>query len=190
MQYYTFERDKESQYLCTICTPSGMYKYTRLPMGLKYSPHFSQAAMENILCGIEECDVYINYVGIFTNSWEDHIKALDFILKQLSENFFTINPLKCGWSIKETDWLGYWLTLRCLKPWRKNIKSVLHMDRPCMPNGLIMLIGCVNYYRDMWPICAHILKPLTDKYGLKKKYRIKWTDKMQKSFDKRCLLMA
>jgi hypothetical protein len=31
----------------------------------------------------------------------------------------------------------------------------------------------------MWPSCAHILKPLTDQSGLKKKAPIKWTDEMQ-----------
>jgi hypothetical protein len=42
----------------------------------------------------------------------------------------------------------------------------------------------------MWPSCAHILKPLTDQSGLKKKAPIKWTDEMQKAFDKMRLLMA
>jgi hypothetical protein len=64
------------------------------------------------------------------------------------------------------------------------------MDRPHNATELRMFIGCVNYYHDMWPSCAHILKPLTDKSSLKKRSPIKWTDEMQKMFDKMCLLMA
>jgi hypothetical protein len=36
-----------------------------------------------------------------------------------------------------------------------------------------MLIGCVNYFQDMWLSRAHILRPLTDQSGLKKKAPIK-----------------
>ena len=82
---------------------------------------------------IEECDVYIDDVGIFTNIWEYHIKSLDVILQRLHDNGFTINPLKCEWAVKETDWLGYWLTPRGLKPRRKKIDNILHMDRPRNP---------------------------------------------------------
>jgi hypothetical protein len=53
-----------------------------------------------------------------------------------------------------------------------------------------MFIGCVNYYRDMWLSHAHILNPLTDQSGLKKRAPIKWTDEMQQAFEKMRLLMA
>jgi hypothetical protein len=179
MQYYTLELDKESQDLCTIITPFGKYKYLRLMMGLKYSPDIAQAAMENVLSDIDNANVYINDVGAFSNDWDHHVNLLATILRQLRENGFTINPLKCEWAIKETDWLGYWLTPRGLKLWKKKIGAILHMDCPCNATELCMFIGCINYYRDMWPSCARILKPLTDQSG-KKKTHIKWTDEMQK----------
>jgi hypothetical protein len=150
----------------------------------------SQAAMENVLSDIEDANVYINDVGAFSNDWDHHVNLLATILWRLHENGFTINPLKCEWAVKETDWLGYWLTPRGLKPWKKKIDVILHMDHPCNATELHMFIGCVNYYRDMWPSCAHILKPLTDHSSLKKRAPIKWTDEMQKAFDKMRLLMA
>jgi hypothetical protein len=187
VQYYTFELGKESQDLCTIVTPFAKYKYLRLPMGLKCSPDIAQAAIENVLSDIEDAHIYIDDVS---NDWDHHVNLLATILWQLRENGFTIIPLKCEWAVKETDWLGYWLTPRGLKPWKKKIDAMLHMDHPHNATELCMFIGCVNYYRDMWPSCAHILKQLTDQSGLKKKAPIKWTDEMQKAFDKMRLLMA
>ncbi len=102
MQYYTFEIDKESQNLCTITTPFGTYKYL--------SPDIAQSAMENILSDIEDANIYIDKVGAFSSDWDHHINLSAAILRWLCNNGFTINPLKCEWAVKETDWLGYWLT--------------------------------------------------------------------------------
>jgi hypothetical protein len=64
------------------------------------------------------------------------------------------------------------------------------MDCPRNITELRMIIGCMSYYYDMWLSCTHILKPLTDQSGLKKKAPIKWTDEMQKAFNKMGLFMA
>ncbi len=166
MQYYTFKLDKESQDLFTIITPFGKYKYLRLQCDSNALQTLLKQKLENVLSDIEDGNVYIDDIGAFSSDWDHHVNLLATILWQLRENGFTINPLVCDWAVKETDWLGCWLTPRGLKPWKKKIGAILHMDHPHNATELCMFIGCVNYYRDMWPSHAHIIKPLTDQSGL------------------------
>ena len=110
MQYHTFELDEERQELWIITTPFGDLKYKRLLMGLKCEPDFAQQAMENVLWGINNSEVYLDDIECFSHEWKHHLKLLERLLTALQANGFMINPRKCEWAVQETDWLGYWLT--------------------------------------------------------------------------------
>jgi hypothetical protein len=64
-------------------------------MGLKCSPDYAQEVMENIFRDVKDEKVYIDDIGAFSQSWDDHITLLRTILTKLQDNGFTVNPLKC-----------------------------------------------------------------------------------------------
>ncbi|KAL7466863.1 hypothetical protein ACHAXS_007140 [Conticribra weissflogii] len=160
IQHYTFELDEESQELCVIITPIGKYKYKHLPMGLKCAPDFVQQIMEQVLHGINNAFVYLDDIGIFSKTWEEHLLTFERMLSCLKANGFTVNPFKCEWAIQETDWLGYWLTPIGLKPC-----AIIEQQPPCNLKEMSGFLGVVNTYWLMWPKQAHLLKPLSDNSG-------------------------
>jgi hypothetical protein len=104
--------------------------------------------------------VYIDDIGAFSPNWDHHLKLLRTILTKLQVIGLTVNPLKCIWAVKETDWLRYWLTPTGLKPWKKKRDAILQMEAPKSLKESRGLIRMDNYYRNMWPHRAHILTPL------------------------------
>ncbi len=45
-------------------------------MGLKCSPDIAQSIMEKILSGIDDADLYIDNVGVFSKDWDNHVQLL------------------------------------------------------------------------------------------------------------------
>jgi len=91
--------------------------------------------------------------------------AVDKILTKLEENGMKCNPLKCEWAVKETDFLGHWMTPTHIKPMKKKIDAILRMGRPTTPTQARSFIGAVNFYKSLYPRRAHLLAPLTDLTG-------------------------
>eukprot|EP00957_Ditylum_brightwellii_P207704 15354169-Ditylum_brightwellii.AAC.1 len=93
-------------------------------------------------------NVYINDVGIFTNSsYEDHLSFVGKVLQQLQENGCKVNPLKCEWAVQEMEFLGHWITPQGICPYKKKIEAVLRLSPPQNMTQLRAFIGASTYYK-------------------------------------------
>lgn len=192
MQYYTFVLDEESTWLCVFVTPFGKYRYLRLPMGLNQSPDWAQATMEKIFQDMmDEIEIYIDDIGVFDTDFDEHLRKLEVILSRLQANGFTVNPLKCEWCVKETDFLGFWMTPDGIKPWKKRVEPILAMKTPQTLKELRAFIGMINYYRDMWQGRSHVLAPLTALTKIERKdFKKKWSTEHDVAFEATKALVA
>ena len=156
-------------------------------MGVKISGDIAQHLMTKMLEGLD-CEIYIDDVGIWTNgNHDEHLELVDKVLERFANNGMKCNPLKCAWAVKETDFLGHWMTPNEIRPWKKKIDAVLLMDKPQTITDIRSLIGAVNYYKSFWPRRAHVLAPLTE-YSGKRKFT--WNQPQQKAFDEMKAILA
>ena len=82
--FYQIQLSQESKPLTAFCTLFGLYQWKRLPYELKTSSTQFQKFMQKTLSGLEYCcDVFIDDIIIFSDSWEDHLRDVDSIFSRL-----------------------------------------------------------------------------------------------------------
>jgi len=130
MQFYTFELDDDSKDLTTFATPFGLFRYTRCPMGVTVAPDLAQEAMDKLALDLENVLTYFDDSLIHSWKWPEHMQTLDMLLSRLASKGFSLNIDKCKFGIKETDFLGFWITPQGPRPWKKKVAAIDNMQPP------------------------------------------------------------
>ena len=62
------DRAKE---VSAFATPNGLYQYKVMPFGMKNSPATFQRLVNNVICGLDGCDAYIDDVIVYSDSFKE-----------------------------------------------------------------------------------------------------------------------
>lgn len=139
------------------------YEFLRMPFGLKNAPATFQRLMNNILSDYigKICYVYLDDIIIFSTSLREHITSIRKIFQRLKEANLKIQPDKCAFLKKHTDFLGHIISTDGIKPNPDKLKAINNYRIPKTPKEIKRFLGLVGYYRKFIKDFARIAKPMT-----------------------------
>ncbi len=81
---------------------------------------------EQVLWGLDNVKVYLDNIGIFSKTWEEHLLLLEKILSCPEASGFAIKHLKCEWGKEGINWLAVGYPQPGLSHWRnKKCSSIV-----------------------------------------------------------------
>ena len=134
----------------TFTSPAGKkYQYTVTPFGLSTSPAALQTVLLNVFASASSRNLYIymDDIAIVTSTWEDHLQAIERMLKTLDTNCLTANGAKCQWGYHQMNFLGFVISADGIRVDPKRIKIIEKLGPPKNRKGLQRLLGLFNYWR-------------------------------------------
>ncbi|XP_055623649.1 uncharacterized protein K02A2.6-like [Toxorhynchites rutilus septentrionalis] len=160
------EVDESCRELLTINTHRGLYRYNRLPPGVKAAPGAFQQLVDTMLAGLSCTSGYLDDVLVGGVDEADHWRNLRAVLRRIQEFGFTIKAEKCSFGQHQIKYLGHLIDGSPPAP-----KDV---------TGVRSFLGAINYYGKFVPSMRTLRYPLDELLKTDKKFV--WSAECDKAF--------
>ena len=173
------EADREKT---AFVTSEGLYQFKVLPFGMINAPALFSRMMRKLLDGLDQVINYIDDILIFTETWEEHLRVLQEVLRRILQAGLTARPSKCFVAFETLEFLGHVVGKGQLKPRPGKIEQIMNATRPTTKKEVRSFIGLVSYYRKFVPNFAAIAAPLTDLTRKGTPNVVKWGNAQELAF--------
>ncbi|XP_052888229.1 uncharacterized protein K02A2.6-like [Anopheles moucheti] len=130
------EVDEKCRELLTVNTHRGLFKYNRLPPGVKAAPGAFQQLMDTMVAGLVGVAVYLDDIVIGGKDMADHDKNLHAVLQKIQEYGFTLRAEKCSFRKSQIKYLGHLLDAKGLRPDPEKISAIIKLQPPTDVSGV------------------------------------------------------
>ena len=111
-------------------TPDGHYEFLRMLFGSMNANAKLVIWLRNILERIENVDMYIDDIIIFTNTWQEHLETLNLLFKKWKHANITVKPSKCVFGENYIDFIGHTIKDGYMTPNSDNLTRIQDAKRP------------------------------------------------------------
>ena len=181
--FYQLPMEPKSQNYTAFSTPSGSFKWLRMPVGLTGSPNTFQSLMEHLLVGLTWSITvpYLHDCIIFSKTPEEHIKRLQQLFQRVREANLNINPTKCAFFQTKAQFLGHVISKNGLEADPQKVNAVQNFPVPQNQTDVKSCLGLCSYYRRYIKNFAMITRPLHKASETKSSFT--WTEETQEAFE-------
>ncbi|KAG9192563.1 hypothetical protein G6011_11297 [Alternaria panax] len=173
------------EWMTAFKTKYGLFEYTVMPFGLTNAPATFQSVINNALheyLGIF-VTAYIDDVLVYSSgTLEEHVEHVKKVLSKLKEYKLYLQPGKCEFHTKETEYLGFIISTEGVKMNPKKTAAVQEWPTPKTVKDVQSFLGFANYYRKFIKDYSKITTPLSE--ITKKEIGFKWNEEHQEAFDR------
>jgi hypothetical protein len=154
--YQQIALSDDAKQLMTINTHKGLFRYKRLPYGIKVAPAIFQSVMDQILAGLEGVCCFIDDILITSKDMRTHVMLLDQVLQRLEEYGVLVKKEKCAFAVSQVDYLGHCISGNGIRPNNDKIKAIQAIETPRNVSELKSFLGAVTFYHKFLPNFATI----------------------------------
>ena len=107
--YWQVEIDERDRDKTTFTSHGGLYRFVRMPFGLKNAPETFQRAVDIILSRVKwhHALVYLDDVIIYSHDVREHFNRVHEVLSVLKDAGISLKLTKCRFFESSVDYLGH-----------------------------------------------------------------------------------
>eukprot|EP00798_Chlamydomonas_sp_ICE-L_P008352 gene8352-biopygen1980 len=144
--FYQVHLAEASQDFSAFWWDKQLYRFKRVPFGLKHAPAYFQKVMETELGKrglLKFCKVFIDDILIHSATFAEHIRHVEAVLQCLIEVGLRIHPDKSCFALDAVDFLGFDVSNHGLTPQQAKVQAIKDLPYPANLKDLKTVLGAI-----------------------------------------------
>ena len=179
----------KDRWLTAFVTHHGLYKWVRMPFGLKNAGATFVRVVRTVLQPIQtSSSSYADDMAVGSCGWLKHLVHVRQLLLIMRDAGITLNLAKCEFAKPQVKFVGRIVGSGTHQPDPEKVKELVLVEPPATKKQLRHILRALGYYREYVPRYTEIAKPLTDltRDCVPCKLETLWTEECQNALNSLC----